>query len=312
MIDGQEKRYDRDVHLDSLAALLAKEIEESNNNCLIWIGSGLSIGCGYPGWRDAIEALCRACIPDKADVRPSDSASELLNWAEQCKAAAPEKYFEVLANLFGSIPQSLTPAYSNICACPFRYYITTNYDPCLQTASNPQQHVLAYPDLALTRTRASQTVVYLHGRARSGNQVSAHDLLLTTQDLTRAYSASLIPSTLDQLLIAHRTIFVGCGLHEPVLKSAFRHIKLIHSNHPTLPLMKKTIMLPETPDNELEREQSLEMQDLGIEILRYPLDEDDPKFPARRYRPLDEIWASVRTRLSQAPHPFNQKGGIPV
>jgi hypothetical protein len=55
------------------------------------------------------------------------------------------------------------------------------------------------------------------------------------------------------------------------------------------------------------------MASLGIEILRYPLnDGDDLPANANRYRLLDDVWERVWLRLREQSDPFNQEGGLPT
>src|SRR5208283_3021709 len=121
-----------ECRLERLVTLIVSLVS-GNEQTMVWIGSGLSMGCGYPGWQAAVEQLCKVCISGKSDIGPSAVGHDLLAWAERCKVENPEKYFETLANLFGTKPGYIRAAYSHICACPFRYLITTNFDSCLET-----------------------------------------------------------------------------------------------------------------------------------------------------------------------------------
>jgi hypothetical protein len=276
-----------------------------NGNTMVWIGSGLSMGCGYPGWRAAVAELCKECIPGKADIRPSTVASELLEWAQRCKDTEPDKYIRTLERLFAGQPTTMRPAYSSICGCPFKFLVTTNFDTCLANATGFRHGILSYPDLRVFAFPYANTVVYLHGRAKE--KQTAH-LLFGAKDLDEAYNRSFIPSALSQLLGSFPSIFVGCGLDEAVLRNLFRHLRQIHSHTQTEPQLK-TILLPDEADSSKRNEQIKTMDELGIDILRYPIDEDAGN---DRYHYLDAIWALVREEIRDNMQPILlQGGGLP-
>jgi len=304
MIDDLPKKVDLETRITALVAKLVSLISP-HGETIAWIGSGLSIGCGYPDWEKAVVELCEACIPDKADIPPSSLASDLLDWTQRCKDADPNQYTNTLARLFGKVPISIRSAYSSICGCPFRYVVTTNFDRCLEITRGMRM-VLAYPDLNLVKYRAPHQVVYLHGKVRAPSEATAEDLLFTAKELDDAYTNSFVTSALHLLLGGFPTIFVGCGLREAVLKNLFKHLRDIHRHTRILP-QQKLILLADEPDNEKRDRQDREMNELGISIERYPLDHDGGS--QNRYRYLDEIWARVREEMSQSMQSQMLNGG---
>ena len=291
----EKKKHELQVSLIERVKAIVSLISPSGD-AVVWIGSGLSVGCGYPRWSDAVAALCEDCIPGKADITPSMLAQELLTWAQRCKEADPEKYKGTLERLFSGYPRSLRTAYSSICGCPFKFLVTTNFDYCLAMASGREDGILTYPDVRILRSPSSNTVVYLHGRARKGTIVDTSSMLFTANELNDAYVNSFIPSTLHQLLGSFPSIFVGCGLEEAVLENLFKHLKRIHE-HTEITRQKKVILLPEEPDRARRDAQLRRMDELEVEILRFPLDEDAR--PEDRYHYLDELWAMVRDQIRQ-------------
>lgn len=283
-------------------------------DCIAWIGSGISIGSGYPDWPKAIEELCDACIPGKADIKPSDVAEKLMEWAEQCKIANQELYFNTLGRLFGGLPNLIRTTYSLINSCPFRYLVTTNFDPCLEMVRAPGDPIVAYPNLNLFSTITKHTCVYLHGKARWGTAVNAKNLVLARSEFAVAYSngTSLLPSLLDQLITHHNVLFVGCRLSEQIVHESLQRIKNIQDRFTHLPATRKMILLADENDPERERQQSARLSPLGIEILRYPLINDQDLQPGESpHRMLDDIWEQVWVNLRLPSDPFRQEGGLP-
>lgn len=305
MLEGQEQQLGIEERVSSLVESLKALISE-DRDVMVWIGSGMSMGCGYPDWQTAIEKLCAACIPEKSDLPPSLMVRQKLDWADKCKAANREKYLETLGQLFGNRARYTRTAYSDICACPFRYLVTTNFDPCLERARGGMQGIMSYPQLALLNHGFTNMVVYLHGKARHGEIIDATNVVLANSDFETAYAPtrSLLPGALQQLLISHSTIFVGCGLEEPVLQRIFTKIAAIHADT-SLPARKKVIIFPERSP-ELEEREARKMRKLDIDILRYPLDATASRDDRHRY--LDEVWARIRTEITQNRQAISRQG----
>ena len=78
MADQQQKEI-REARVTSAAKSLADFLGEPDD-CAAWIGSGLSMDCGYPSWEDTIRELCEACIEVKADTPPSLVSDDWLEW----------------------------------------------------------------------------------------------------------------------------------------------------------------------------------------------------------------------------------------
>jgi hypothetical protein len=310
--DREEQREDREARIDLAARALANFLK-GPDDCIAWIGSGLSIDCGYPSWEEAIRQLCDACIEGKADIQPSLVADDMLEWAEQCKRANPKEYIRTLGRLFGDSPHVIRTTYSHVIAHPFRFLLTTNFDPCLEMACGPNNSVIAYPDMSLLAA-GHHTSVYLHGKARWSAKVDAANLVLAKSEFDKAYSPqrSLLPGALQQLVVEHRILFIGCRLQENILKETFQRIKRIQQHLSRTPLKKKMILLPDPKDNQQSDDEEQYMASLGIEILRYPLhDVSDHHQSASPHRLLDDIWERVGLRLREQSDPFNQKGGLP-
>jgi hypothetical protein len=309
---NQQQREDREARIDLAANSLAGFLKRSDD-CIAWIGSGLSIDCGYPSWETAIKQLCDACIEGKADIQPSLVADDLLVWAEQCKKANRKVYIRTLGHMFGDPVHLIRATYCHIIAYPFRFLVTTNFDPCLETACGPTNPVIAYPDVSLLEA-SRHSSVYLHGKARWNAKVNAADLVLAKSDFAKAYShnKSLLPGALEQLIVGNRILFIGCRLQERILKDTFQRIRRIQERLSRTPVKRKMILLPDTVDREQSDEEEEYMTSLGIEILRYPLTDDDDFHPStNRHRLLDDIWERVWLRLREQSDPFNQEGGLP-
>ncbi len=307
----QQLSEDLEARIERIAKLLDSFLRESDD-CVAWIGSGLSIDCGYPSWDAAIRELCDACIEGKSDVPPSLVADDWLEWAEQCKKANREEYTRTLGRLFGDSPYTIRATYAHVVTYPFRFLLTTNFDPCLETACGHNNQVIAYPQLPLLGL-APRASVYLHGKARWSARVDATNLVLAKSEFAKAYSPkrSLLTGALQQLMIGHRVLFIGCRLQERLLRETFRRIRRIQESCGISP-KPRMILLPDTQDERQSGEENEYMASLGIEILRYPVDDVEDKRPsAHPHRLLDDILERVGLMRRRGADPFNQEGGLP-
>src|SRR5713101_499245 len=71
------------------------------SRCVAWIGSGLSVPCGYLAWEKAVEQLCTVCLVGK-NVPATNDPTQLIDLAEDCRQANPDLYFATLAELYGN------------------------------------------------------------------------------------------------------------------------------------------------------------------------------------------------------------------
>jgi hypothetical protein len=72
------------------------------------------------------------------------------------------------------------------------------------------------------------------------------------------------------------------------------------------------ILLPDPQDDKQSNEEEEYMASLGIEILRYPLDDVNDHHPsASPHHLLDDILERASLMRRGQPDPFSQKGGLP-
>ena len=226
-VRGLELSYDA---LTQCADALWTPIQ--GQNCVAWVGSGLSRCAGYPDWPQTISALCEACGVERLAEGDPDSdewTSLALDKSERCKTANHADYCATLGRLFGRTVVTSRRAYDLLVALPFKGFITTNFDPLLADAAARRGHsnLWAYPGLlpAPALGGDARPVFYIHGIATDANgRACGTDLVLSRREFETAYShsESPLPSFLEQVLTLYPVIFFGCALSEPGLREVFR------------------------------------------------------------------------------------------
>lgn len=247
------------------------------DNCVAWIGSGLSIPVGYDDWKTAVSKLCDACGVDL----PSDpTADDLLDIAQACKDHNEEAYYETLHRIYGREVTTRRKAYSLLLRLNLTSYVTTNFDPVLfDYVPEYDYDAFAYPVLPPTRIGESPPAVfYIHGLAEPDRDPEQHHLVLARDEFSAAYNLGVVSNFLRALLTDRDILFLGCSLGEPVLKPVFREVDEILgsvADYGAAYGNPKRLAIRDVPKRggsvakdkaEIEEER---LKDLGIEVLWY-------------------------------------------
>lgn len=200
-----------------------------NKRCVAWVGSGMSPRADYPEWKALINALCTACnvVPLSSTVPSSD---DLIDKAEECKCANLDMYHKTLADVFGKRVVQTRQALHLLMKLPFQAYVTTNFDLLLSSAGavHDCRNVYSYPSLPIEKINGTpRSIFHIHGRASDGENPSGKNLILARSDFDQAYRR-IVPSFLDQLLVYHNVLFLGCSLTEPAMQAVFQRVHEIH------------------------------------------------------------------------------------
>ncbi len=216
---------------------------------IVWVGSGLSIGAGYPDWLETIDRLCSACGVQHL-TSEEKSTEYLIDKAEECKRANIEAFQKTLADLFGKNIVQTRSAFQFLMRLPFKGYVTTNFDPllCQAAALCGYNNIYSYPNLNFGALyKVERPVFHVHGLARQGNEPKGDKLVLARSDFDEAYG-DIVRSFLDQMLSFHSILFMGCSLDDPYIKETFQRMHRIHKKiqetNSGVGLPKKYILLP--------------------------------------------------------------------
>lgn len=201
-----------------------------------FVGAGLSIGAGFPNWRDFLHGLI-----DRAETGnslPHDRAEECREHAED-----PNKYLmvaeemkEFLAVEFKAYIEEI---FTNDRIKPRQvhnllvtlkknsFIITTNYDLLIEKAfANNRAYTTAYKYYeahAIQRQlfRREFFLLKAHGDATT----AAEHIVMTEKDYRRLlYQQPGYQSALQSIFTMYSVIFIGCSLEDPELKLLLNYI----------------------------------------------------------------------------------------
>lgn len=210
---------------------------------LALIGAGASKPSGYPDWDGLLDRLARrarratAAKPAEAGLGVTPRQAVALRrfqdppWqAEAYRAALGEDVFDsLMRNLFRA--RRVRQPHFSIARLPFRHFLTTNFDPCIEGALQALGRSCIPLDwnataefrrflLNVADARSPTHVVYLHGRFRDGSEV-----VLTERAYVRRYIASEdARQKLLAIFLTQPVVFVGFSMNDPDLAQFMRAV----------------------------------------------------------------------------------------
>jgi len=175
-------------------------------DCLVFIGAGLSMPLGYPDWNGLIRLLVEQARRIDGGAEELAGVSTRESVADVCKRVlTDEGYFRLIADTFQPRLRLLSngkketrdefrPIHVRLMQLPFSAYLTTNFDLCLEMARpyasshnrTPGRQV--YPGLDPTRLR-DKVVCHIHGVAwDEDGTCQSRSIVLTSADYEKAYA----------------------------------------------------------------------------------------------------------------------------
>jgi hypothetical protein len=236
--------------------------------CVLFVGSGLSVGAGYKSWGALIQSLVDAAkqLPHARTkgIEQFEEAKDFFTLAEFARAAlGPNNYSTILRTELG---RRATPTQAHIALASTRYrgVITTNYDRLLETVFT-QVRGWAPSEFTPESVSALASALYnpepfifkLHG-----NISSPESIVLTSRDYDRLILHNPhVRSFLQAVFLNYTVLFVGYSLRDPDFELVLRELTLIFQGYtPT-----HYAFLPDAPDFAIEHL----LQRMNIQALPY-------------------------------------------
>lgn len=201
---------------------------------LALVGAGISAGLGYPAWGELLTSLHDkvAQLPERQRPAPkilnqmARIEDALWRAEEYRRLLGDEDFFGAVTERFKPRPVPPTSAAAALCGLSFSHFLTTNYDPSLESSeglavvnwSNASQVSRFLRSLA--NGFGDRSVVYLHGRYDDPT------VILSEQDYLRRYVIeSELTKRLFALFVLKPVVFVGFSMSDPELRQLLRIIR---------------------------------------------------------------------------------------
>lgn len=230
LIDSKENRSAFDK--------LIREVR--TGQALAFTGAGTSAAVGYPTWTQIIEKLAyrtRAKVGDKVRCGDTEVPIEVaagldfLVSAEIFAEALGQEYFSILSHEFGP-KDVLHPDIQTLVDLPFRHFLTSNYDPTLETSlsvpGTPCPFLCLHDNQAasaflcnLADKQQQRHVVHVHGRYDG-----PEGIVLTEEQYGSHYTNSAVVKGFWTIITVREScVFFGFSFRDLDLLTGFRTAK---------------------------------------------------------------------------------------
>ena len=258
---------------------LVKKI--ADGNCVVFVGSGLSIAAGLPGWPDLLRRMIKWAeeygrdMSDRADLEKDIDDNKLLDVAEEMRERLGENDFrQFMVKVFRNPDLGPVEAHELLTEIPFSAVITSNYDTfvedtCIRKGPSPLVFTqLDYPELAGALRDDEFYVLKVHGTI---NRMET--IILGRSDYREVmFSNPAYQQHLATLFSTKTVLFLGFALTDPGLMTLMDKLGAIFKGyggkHYALMHVKE---VPPYRQNRFER-------DYNIHIIPYDDHSEVPVF----------------------------------
>lgn len=283
------------VSMNDLTDAFGKRVYEGSAS--LFIGAGLSIEAGYPGWTDLLAPILRAAnVPEAAGHDASLSAE----FAAQ--ELGREKFNERLLQQLVAVQPKTSATSQKLAHLPVREYWTTNFDNVLEDAlGSDAERVIADGDYATAGGRSPKRLTKMHGSlSLGGGSIHWESGPVITRSDFEAYQMThpLIWAQLRAQFLTSSILFLGLSFNDPnvsVLLQLSRSIDPAVVRHPHFAVLKRE------SDPLKEREFQLRVRDLETSGIRIGLIND--------FKDIEQVVDAIRRR-SRGPNLFVSGSGI--
>ncbi len=220
----RREREERGLTMASYDAARLGPLVEAirNDECVLFVGAGLSRNARMPSYHTLIETLARKLGIDETLSGDMDTYLDIA----QAYRDAGHSVEEVLGSLFGAGRALPSLAHYLLLSLPIRMVVTTNYDHLLEhTLEGLRRYPLRVVDHeAISRTgyKDGCCVVKFHGDVEDGQAVLSRD------DYDGFFARRPeMASLLEGLLLNQTFFFVGYSLRDPNFRQIYSKIDLM-------------------------------------------------------------------------------------
>lgn len=195
--------------IDNLAELFSRD------ETFLFIGAGLSIGAGLPGWADLVRPLAQASSTrwpvDENDLTVNHLLAAVQRYENRNGRHLLLTYLRDALDTTNFRPTSVHRALVNL---PNRIIFTTNYDDLIERAlrqvGKKPNVIINESDLAFWQEKATQVIKLCGDLARPNS------IVITEQDFnTYIRSRARIAERLRVILESKTPLFLGYSLQDP-------------------------------------------------------------------------------------------------
>ncbi len=194
--------------------------------CVLFVGAGLSLAAGYPGWRDLMLTIVRETASRlklgsrKKELLALVRKSKFAEVADQCRTLLGRSTFSEI--LRASLAREADPpadTHRAIVRTPYACIVTTNFDTLLEDAYAKWSDI-GVPKAPTGAELAQHGTLLLDGAffilKAHGTIHEDASMVFTSEDYRRITHANpAFQSMMSAILLSHAVLFVGYSLNDP-------------------------------------------------------------------------------------------------
>lgn len=204
---------------------LAKIIAQSEGECIIFVGAGLSRPLHYPSWGTMLEKIAELALSSTAFTPESKTRisgyittknehslfCEMSEIYRHCEA----QYLNKLKDMFYPKEDAIKflQAHSTLLTLLNKYIkglITTNFDFCLEFARDEVgfNHITETSDIVNFMNNSEKQIFHMHGMMRN-----LSECVVCPIHYARLYTTEFI-ATVERILSKHTVLYLGTSLND--------------------------------------------------------------------------------------------------
>ncbi len=245
----------------------------------LFVGAGISHGCGLPGWDALVETLAVAAYQGgKASVRKAMASFNTVVQGRILKTRLRDRFNKAVADALYASRYELSPALSAIVTAGARQICTYNFDDLIEEALGTQG--LPFRSLTpgdpINADFIGTTVYHPHGfltASMTADECANTQIVLSEQDYHSLYGNPYSWANVVQLslLLSQTCLFVGVSLTDPSIRRLLDTCVALPISH-----MHYTIMLSpvagleeeaEKAAHDLQLARNAELRSLGVQPI---------------------------------------------
>jgi hypothetical protein len=226
----------------------------ASGEVIAFVGAGLSVPLNYPSWPALMQKLTDYANQFAQYIPSAATKADILEWAEEIRSHfiahnRLNEFKSFIGREFWPKPDgaNCTKAHELLADLPFRAFVTTNYEPCLEQAfannairdqkaprvdpsvivkkNGQDRHIVSSFLRSIAEIGGERRVAHLHGRYDDTDNI-----VLTTTDYVDCYGIVLNNKRpKDEVVTLHykfvwslfatrKMIFFGCSMDDPYIK----------------------------------------------------------------------------------------------
>ena len=213
------EKYEEDIRIIRNAML--------NNKLLVFVGAGISLDSGVPGWTDAIKIISKRLYGnDIKDIKEGNDTLKIPQYYYNSRGQ--KEYVELMREIFKfNEDLKITSVHRLIVKLDTHTIITTNYDDLLEKAfyTNNEFVQVIREDKDLSYKVSEKEIIKMHGDFKNNNFVLKEDDYLNYSE-----NFKLIEAYVKSLIATNVVLFLGYSFNDPDVKHIFTWIKNILKN----------------------------------------------------------------------------------